>query len=315
MESSYLPPDRKPTFQDWIEYLLLRSLGFIVTLLPRPVAIGVAWPLGIFACDILRIRRKVTLENLEQAFPDKSLAERRKIARTAYINLAVVGMEMLRVSRLNKKKVIRLVTLDEESEALYQTLVKEGKGVIFLSGHYGSWELSAARIAAVGYPTTIIVKDQSNPLVNRQLTKARVKLGYNITGKGQAIRNVLKTLKGGGTVALLADQDAGIRSELFIDFFGKPASTYQGPAAFAVRSGSPILGCWIHREGLTYRQSFERLDTRELTDLPADADEETRIRRLMEVYVRWMEERIKLDPGQYLWLHRRWKSRPEGEAN
>ncbi len=309
MESSYSQPDRKPILQDWIEYLLLRSLGFIVTLLPRSVAIGVAWPLGIFACDVLRIRRRVTLENLERAFPEKSDAERRRIARASYVNLAVVGMEMLRVSRLNREKVIRLVRLDEESEALHHTLVKEGNGVIFLSGHYGTWELMAARIAATGYPTTIIVKDQSNPLVNRQLTKAREKLDYIIAGRGQAVRSVLKALKEGGTVALLADQDAGTRSELFIDFFGEPASTYQGPAVFAVRSGSALVGCWIHREGLTYRQSYERLV---LTDLPADADEETRIKRLMEVYVQWMEEQIRLDPDQYLWLHRRWKSRPKG---
>jgi len=314
MESTYSPPDRKPTFKDWIEYLLLRSFGFFVTLLPRPVAIRVAWPLGIFACDILRIRRRVTLENLERAFPEKSNAERNRIARASYVNLGVVGMEMLRVSRLNKEKVISLVSLDEESEALHHTLIKEGNGIIFLSGHYSTWELMAARIAATGYPTTIIVKDQSNPLVNRQLTKARQKLDYIITGQSHAIRNVLKALKEGGTVALLADQDAGTKSELFIDFFGEPASTYQGPAVFAVRSGSPLVGSWIHREGLTYRLSYARLDTEVMVNLPDDADEETRIRRLMEIYVRWMEEQIRLDPGQYLWLHRRWKSRPEGEV-
>ena len=304
----------KPTLQDRIEYLFIRAVGFLMAVLPRSFALGFARSLGIFAYDVLRIRRRVTLENLARAFPQKSPLERRRIGRAAFINLAIVGMEMLRASRLTREKVLSLVQVDEESESLYHRLMKESKGVVFISGHYSTWEFLGARIAATGYPTLIIVQDQRNPLVNKELMRARKRLELLLAGRGQAVRNVLRTLREGGTVALLADQDAGPKSGLFIDFFGEPASTYQGPAAFAILGGAPLLACWIHREGLSYRAGYERLDEDALAGLPADAGEEVRVRRLTEAYVRWLEERIRMDPDQYLWLHRRWKSRPERET-
>jgi len=184
-------------------------MGLLMGALPRPMALGLAWPLGVFAFDIIRIRRRVTLENLAQAFPDKSPAERRRIGRAAFINLTVVAIEMLRVRHLTREKVLSLVHMDEESEALHHRIMKEGKGVVFVSGHYSTWELLAARLAATGYPTLIIVQQQRNPLVNRDLTKSRDRLGFNIVDRGGAVRSVLSTLKEGGVVGILADQDAG----------------------------------------------------------------------------------------------------------
>ena len=199
----------KPSLQDRLEYLLLRMVGFFVGLLPRSFALLCARPLGIVAFDIVRFRRRITLENLEHAFPEKSRAERTRIGRAAFVNLALVVMEMLRAFRMTRERVLSLVQVDSESESLYHRLVEGGRGVIFVGGHYSTWEFLAARVAATGYPTLIIVQDQRNPLVNRDLIETRRKLGFLITGRGQAVRSVLKTLKDGGTVGILADQDAG----------------------------------------------------------------------------------------------------------
>ncbi len=307
-------PETRPTFQDRLEYLSLRLMGLLMGALPRPLALGLAWPLGVFAFDIVRIRRRVTLENLAQAFPDRSPAERRRIGRGAFINLAVVAVEMLRARHLTREKVLSLVHMDEESEALHHRIMKEGKGAVFVGGHYSTWELMAARLAATGYPTLIIVQQQRNPLVNRDLAKSRDRLGFHLVDRGKAVRYVLSMLKEGGVVGILADQDAGPRFGIFIDFFGRPASTYQGPAGFALRCGAPLVGAWIHREGISYTAGYRRLDEEALVGLPPDADEETRIRRLTEAYVQWFEERIRMDPDQYFWLHRRWKTRPEQQT-
>ena len=299
------------SLQHRLEYAALRSLGFMFGILPRTLALFVALKSAVLFFDVLRIRRRVTLENLKRAFPDLPPAHRRKMARGAYFNLAIVGMEMLRARHLDRDEVIELVHLEPESEALCHELMKEGRGVVFVSGHYGNWELMAARAAAVGYPSAVIVQEQRNPLFDRDLAETRSRIGFNLVGRGAAVRGVLKVLREGGAAMILADQDAG-REGLFVDFFGVPASTYRGPAQFCVHSGAPLVGGWIHRETGTYRMTFERLDLDALNGLGEAADEEAKVRVLTEAYVAWLERRISEDPYQYLWLHRRWKTRPSG---
>jgi KDO2-lipid IV(A) lauroyltransferase len=168
----------------------------------------------------------------------------------------------------------------------------------------------AARTVAVGYPSSVIVQAQRNPLMDRDLTATRERLGFNIVGRGQAVRGMLKVLKEGGAAMFLADQDAGTKDGLSVRFFGHPASTYQGPAIFVARSGAPMIGATIHRKSGAYRLRYERLDEKALEATPSDADEETRILRLTEYYMEWLEQQIRHDPYQYLWLHKRWKSLP-----
>jgi KDO2-lipid IV(A) lauroyltransferase len=301
---------RRPTFQHWLEYAALRGAGFLFGILPRTINLFLALNIAFLAFDVFRIRRRVTLQNLERAFPDLPPRKRRKVARGAYINLAIVGMEMLQAWKLDPQKVIALVDLESGSEALYHDLMKMGKGVVFVGGHYGNWELMAARTAAVGYSSSVIVQSQRNPLMDHDLNATRKQLGFNIVGRGQAVRGMLRVLKEGGAAMILADQDAGTKDGLFVDFFGHPASTYQGPAIFVARSGAPLIGATIRRKGGAYDLRYERLDEKALDAIPPDADEEARVRRLTEYYMEWLEEQIRYDPCQYLWLHQRWKSRP-----
>jgi len=303
-----------PTLQDRLEYLLLRLLGFSASLLPRFLALALAWLIGVFFFEFLRIRRGVTISNLRQAFSDESSSWHRRTARAAYVNLAVVSVEMLRAHSLDTGKVNTLVHLDGETERRLREVLDSSTGAVFVSGHYGTWELLGARIAALGYPSIAIMQDQRNPLMNRELNDMRGELGLEVVERRVAPKRVMKTLREGGLVLIVGDQDAGTGSGIFVDFFSRPASTAGGPARFAVKSGAVFLGVWIHREKRGYRMGFDELEKMEtVSSLPPDADPEERVTRMTEAYMQWLEERIRVDPGQYLWLHRRWKSRPAGE--
>lgn len=313
MSSNRKEGSSRPTLQHRLEYIILRCLGAVVRILPRPVSLGLASIVGVFTFDILRIRRVVTLSNLFHAYPEKSPVKRRKIARAAYANLAVVGVEMLRTRYLNPEKILSLARLDEVSEALYHKIMKGGKGGVFVGAHYSTWELLGARVAAIGYPAVAVMQDQRNPLMNRDLNRSRRKLGLELVERRGAGRAAMKILAEGGAFLVLADQDAGPEQGIFIDFFGRPASTYAAPAAFAVRTGAPFVAGWIHREEGHYRIYLKRLDVKALAGIPPDAEEEKKIFRLTETYILWVEEQIRQDPGQYLWLHRRWKTQPDRE--
>ena len=309
----------RPSLQHRLEYLLLLLFGAGAALLPRPLMLGVSRLIGIFAFDILRIRRRVTEENLLRAFPESTARQRRRFGRAACINLAVVGMEMLRARRLDPGRVIDLVELETGSENLLHEVMRVGRGAVVVGAHYGTWELLGARLAAVGYPAVAIMQAQRNPLMNEALIGVRERLGIRLVEKEGAGKEVMRTLASGGLVLIVGDQDAGPQHGLFLDFFGHPAATHGAPAAFALRAGAPLLGGWIHRGGQRYVASLNRLDERP----PAAGDrgagsagetEQAAILRLTAAYLKWLEEGIRRDPGQYLWLHRRWKTRPAAQG-
>ena len=305
-----------PTLQDRLEYLLLRLLGFCASLLPRFMAMALAWLIGVLFFELLRIRRRVTISNLQQAFPDETRSWHCRTARAAYVNLVVVSVEMLRARALDASRVISLVHFEQDEESRLREILDSGNGAVIVGGHYGTWELLGARIAALGYPTIAIMQDQRNPLMNRELNETRGKLGLEVVERRAAPRKVIKTLNDGGLVLIVGDQDAGVSSGIFVDFFNRPASTTGGPARFAVRSGAVFLGAWVHREDREYRMGFDEIEKMEMvSSLASDTDLEDRVTRLTEAYMQWLEGRIRLDPGQYLWLHRRWKSRPDGERS
>lgn len=282
-------------------------LGFIFGILPRPLAILLAKAFGYIAFGIFRIGRWLTMMNLKDAFPGRSLTEYRRIGRASMVNLAMIGMEMLRARWSSKERVLSHVNLDPESESLVHEIMAEGKGVVFVGGHYSNWELLGALTAAVGYPAVAIVQEQRNPYLNKMVNRIRRKLGITVLTRGAAVKHVFRILKEGGAVMILADQEATPEYGIFTDFFGKPAAAFQGPAVFAERYNAPLIMALITRYNGSYYASYKRLDLDALADLEPDAGAETRIRRLTESWVKCLEACIREDPGQYFWLHRRWE--------
>jgi KDO2-lipid IV(A) lauroyltransferase len=303
------PSDFRPSLQHRLEYLMLLLCGAVAGIMPRFLMLMISRLLGTLVFDLVRIRRRVTLTNLQRAFPDFTPGQRRRTGRAAYVNLAVVGMEMLRARRLDPRGVIALVELDPESEALLHELMAAGRGAVIVGAHYGTWELLGARLAAVGYEAVAIMQEQRNQLMNEALIAVRERLGIRLVEKAGAGKEIMRTLAAGGLILIVGDQDAGREHGIFLDFFDSPAATHGSPAAFALRAGAPLLGGWIHREGLRYSATLTRLDEPDEHD--RNTDEQAGTARLTAAYLGWLEEGIRADPGQYLWLHRRWKTRPE----
>jgi KDO2-lipid IV(A) lauroyltransferase len=295
------------TPRQFLIYLLVRLLGLLVSIVPRPVAAAGMKLFGAAVFDFLRVGRRLTLMNLEDAFPDKTPAERRRIGRAAMGNLMVVVMDLLRVRFQSRERALARVEFDPESRALCEEAAREGRGVVYVSGHYGNWELLGGRLAELISPSVAIYQDLSNPFLSREVNWIRRKFNIQPTRRGAAVREVLRALKEQGAALFVADQEADPEYGVMVEFFGKPASTHPGPAAMAVRFDAPLLATTVRRERGRYRAVCERLDRKALADLPADADEETRIRRLTEAFSRWLEDTIRADPRQYLWLHRRWE--------
>jgi Kdo2-lipid IVA lauroyltransferase/acyltransferase len=291
-----------------LELFGVRLLIWLPALLPLRWSVRVGGDLlGVLAFDVVRIRRRVTLENLRRAFGDSySAGELVRIGRRSYINFAKSMVEFASIGRLGGERLRRLVAVRDRrymDEAL-----SLGRGAVVVTGHFGSWELLGAASVAHGMPADFLVGEQSNKSIDELMNGLRSAAGIGIIARGIAARGVFASLKAGRMVALLSDQDAR-RAGIFVDFFGIPSSTYPGAAQFAQRTGAPIVFCYIVRRR---DESHEAVFLPPIEPDPA-APREDEIVRLTQAYTGALEDAIRKHPDHYFWAHRRWKTRPPRE--
>ena len=287
-----------------IEYLLYVSLGSIVRLLSwRGVnRFGSALAQFIYYC--VPIRRSVTLNHLRLAFPQKSSREINAIALAAYRNLVISLLEVFWFSRLTPARVKEAVSMPDTS--VMDSCLKEGKGLIMLGGHFGNWELIAIAVGLLtGHPLTIIVQRQRNTYVDAYMNKNRTMFGNKVVEMEKAPREIIATLRDNRVVAMLADQ-SGPQEGLFVNYFGRPASTHRGPAVFAVRTGAPIIMAFILRQpDGKYVVEFKAIDTENIS-----GSDEDRVEQITARHVAVLEEYATRYPDHWLWMHKRWKHTP-----
>lgn len=297
----------RPSLQHRAEYALTRAAEAALGALSPAASRRFGAALGALVHSPLRIRRDVVGENLRLAFPDADDDWIRKTTREAYRHLGREATAMARLSTLDPRTVAEMVDIPAGDWAAFGEARAEGKGVLLVTGHYGNWEMAAAAIAARGVPIEAIVKRQSNPLVDRRIEEARRALGIEIVDMGRASRRVPRALLANHTVGIVGDQDARHHG-VWVPFFGVPASTYRGPAAFALKLGSPLFAAVARRlpDG-RYLLSGERIDTR------ATGDDEADTVRITAAIAAHLEGEIRKDPTQYFWFHKRWKTRPSKE--
>ena len=285
-----------------IEYVVVRTAALVFGLLPLPIFYRVVRWLGHIAFDVLRIRRGVTLANLRIALGSEyGDAELIRIARATYENIAITFAEVLIYPRL-KPRINGMV--DDTGFETIREAVRRGGGAIVVTCHYGSWEFVASVMTAKGIPVTAVGKTQSNPYVDRFLGARRAFMDIGIVARGTQVRQLVQALRGGGAVILVSDQDAGRRG-IFAPFFGTQASTPAGAAQLALRYGVPVLIVACERTG----DGRYRMIVRELPAGEGDTAEGIVVRMNGA-----LEDIIRRDPGQYLWMHKRWKTRPPGES-
>jgi KDO2-lipid IV(A) lauroyltransferase len=285
-----------------LSYSLLRVTCSVLTLLPLNFSYGLAKFLGNFAYHILRLRRRVVMDNLQTAFGrEKAESQIEVIAAESYRQIGMSFVELLVAPKLHPQ--IQHI-LEPKHFSLIQRLLHGGKGLITVSGHLGNWELQGAAAAtAMSKPFTVAAVQQSNPYIDRFITRRRNDMGMQVAGTKEAMKLLLRALKNRQAIGLVADQNAG-RNAVFVDFFGKKAATQPGPAQLALKFGAPLLVGAAIRTG---PGKFKILSQQ--VEIKADDTVET----LTQRHVKILEDFIRQHPEQYFWLHRRWKTRPPGE--
>ena len=290
----------------FIEYQILIGLGFLIRGLSRPTILRLGRLVGDFIYYCVPVRKAIVLDHLEQAFPEKSVAEIKKIARGTYQNLGMNVLEHLRIPTLSDEEIRGVVDLADE-EILVQALNRK-RGVIIVGGHFGNWEYSSSALSANGYRFGVVVAKVSNKYIDNRINEHREKTGGVMIPKRSSTKAVIKMLRENGTVGMLIDQNQK-RGGVFVDFFGRPCSTAKGPALLALKTGAAIIFfAAIRQPDTTIKVAFEPIDI----DYQAGATEEN-IHDIIQRCTSRLEHYSRLYPDQWFWMHRRWKTRPIDE--
>lgn len=286
-----------------VEYAGLRLLMILTSRLSPNTASWLGARLGDLVFYVVRSRKKLVMEQLVRAFnASGNTRNLRKMARSVYRQLGRTATEHARLLAKETKDVRDRLTISGENHI--EQARRKGRGVILITGHFGYWELLGATVASLGHPITVVAKDLHNPAVNRLILAARERLGMGVTNMNTAATPILRALRRNECVGLLADQDAG-PDGVFIDFLGSPASTYQGPAVFALRTGAAIIPCFIIRCGAEqHRVCFEAP-----INVVASGDDSADIEIITQTYTNVLADYILDYPDHWFWVHRRWKSR------
>jgi KDO2-lipid IV(A) lauroyltransferase len=285
-----------------IEVAALYTLYRATRVLPWNWLGPVGRALGRVAHDLVPIRRAVVRTNLRMAFPSRTEKEIRELARRFYATLGVTLLEFFTFYRLGRDRILALTEIENEDVLI--RLRDSGLGALLVSGHYGNWELMGAALAARGYPVRFLAKSQSNWRVDREQNALRAKVGLGVIREGSA-REIVRALRRGDLIGLLADQDAG-PGGIFVDFLGRPASVFRGPAYLAWKLRCPIVTGTLRRG----EDGIHRVRVEGPIMPDQNWDEESALRILTEAHTRPLERAIRAAPEHYYWLHRRWKTPP-----
>jgi KDO2-lipid IV(A) lauroyltransferase len=292
-----------------LEFVLVWTAVKLLGLPPRRIARGLGALIGRIALLLTpRLRRAGDL-NLRLAYPDKTALERQQILRKLYRNLGWLLAEFCQMPHYTREmaqKFIRYEGLEH-----YLAARDEGKGVLVLTGHLGAWELSSFYHSLMGYPMSIVIRRLDNPLVDDLVNRIRCLHGNQVLHKDDFARGLLASMRRGKTVGILMDTNMTPPQGTFVDFFGHPACTGSGLARVAMKTGARVLPGFLLWEETTqqYVLRFGAPLTLSCSDnTEADALAHT------AMFTKVIEDYIRQYPDQWLWVHRRWKTRPQGEA-
>jgi KDO2-lipid IV(A) lauroyltransferase len=260
--------------------------------------------IGALGYRPLGIRRRVVERQIAAAFPGLDDADVNRIARGAYEHLGRSSIEAVMLARLGRDAVLDLFDDADGWDVVEQALAMR-KGLIFVTGHLGNWELAGSYVAARGIPLDAIARRMSNPLFDRYLTETRSRIGMVVVHDADAVRRTPRSLKDNRAVAFLADQGVLGLASTFVPFFGRPAKTPRGPAVFALRLQVPVVfGVAIRQPTGKYRLVFEPVLVEDTGDRDRDVD------AIVARYTATLERWVRRYPEQYFWHHRRWKRQP-----
>ena len=295
--------DEKIAFQHRLEFFGYRFIEKLICSIPDRSLAAVARFFSFLTFYMLRIRRKVTLDNLQLAFPEKGDKWRRTTAYFSYLHFSLMILEFMKMQKWDLKRIeqkIKKLNIEEALQAY-----KNGKGGIIVSGHFGNWEMGASYLFGRGIQSAVLQQRQKNILVNERMIKYRQKWGMEIIYSKGGVRAGEVALKKGKLIALLGDQDAGHRG-VFVPFFNRSSSTHIGAAVLSLRSNAPLfLGKCTRITAQTFHFTIKPILLPEQMSLT-----EENVQRVTADIQKHLEEEVRKNPEQYFWMHRRWKTNP-----
>jgi Kdo2-lipid IVA lauroyltransferase/acyltransferase len=291
-----------------LEYAAAWPFLKMMGILPRPVsrafAIGIAQLVYLLHFRL----RQVGMRNLAMAFPEKNETDRRRILRGVFTSLGRQLAELCQFPRYTSANVDEVVVYDGLEH--FENAYARGKGVLFLTAHFGAWELSAFAHSLHGHWLHVVMRPMDNVYLDQLLQSYRTMHGNKVVPKDDFVRGLLGAMKCGETVGILMDTNMTPPQGIFVDFFGIPACTASGLARIALRTDAAVVPgftIWDERLG-KYRLRFDRA-----VELVRTGDLEADIVANTQKFTKVIEEYVRRYPEQWLWVHRRWKTRPEGQ--
>jgi KDO2-lipid IV(A) lauroyltransferase len=295
---------------DLLQYVGLRTAAMLVSSFSVNLNLQAARSLGNFMYRFDRKHRDRAMENLRHAFPEMPDTQRALLARRSMQHLMMLAVETLFTTRLVHLETWAGYCELQNFREVLGLLLKRNQSVILLTGHYGNWEILGYVLATLGFNTTSIARPLDNPYVNQWLLGVREKKGQRILAKKGATEEVVQVLGGGGAVSFIADQDAG-RKGIFVNFFGRPACTYKSIGLLAMEYQAPVVVGFARRVGDGFKFS---VSVQEIIHPQQWQEQDDPLRYITQRYTAAIESFVRKDPEQYLWVHRRWKTRPKSEA-
>lgn len=272
-----------------------------------PAASWLGRRLGDLAYLALPGRRRIALRNLTVAFPALSTPERRRLCRRSWQHLGIMVVELCAALTRPLERILETMTV-EGLDHLKAVMETHGRALV-LSAHLGNWELLAAAHRLSGYPLAIVVRPLDARWLNALADRLRRKSGVELIDKRGALRPVLESLRRGGMVAILLDQNAARHEGVFVPFFGRPASTSRSLAVLAVRTATPVVPIFIRREG----PGRHLVVIRPPLPSPSTDEPDRAIAELTRLCTEAVEAAVRETSEQWLWVHERWRTRPADE--
>jgi KDO2-lipid IV(A) lauroyltransferase len=295
---------------EWLQYAVAWTLVKLLGALPRTMARRLAAAGTRLLLWMMPRMRKTAEFNLRLAFPEWTEKQRRDVLNKMTRNLGWMAVEFARFPKYSGKNITDVIVLEGHENFLEGQ--RRGKGVIYLTGHVGAWELSSYAHALYGYPLHYMARPLDNKPLDAMVNRYRGASGNKPIYKNEAARRMLRVLKEAGTVGILADQNTMPDEGVFVDFFGTSACTTTGIARVALHTDAAVVpgyALWDENQR-KYRLRFEPA-----VELVRTGDTEKDVTANTQRFAKVIEEIIRKHPEQWVWVHARWKNRPKGEAS
>jgi KDO2-lipid IV(A) lauroyltransferase len=290
-----------------LEYLVVKTVELAVRLLPLRVVRTLGEGLGLAFYLVDRGHRRIALANLAAAFPARTPEDREAIAKSMFKHFGRLLLELLKYSSLSNAG--KLAAVDWEGEDRVRLAYAQGKGILFCTGHFGFWEQQALAHALKFEPMAVMARPLDNPKLHDLLERIRVSDGNPVLYRRGAVRKALRLLAEGRGVGMLIDQHMTSPDAIYVDFFGRPASTTSTLAALAIRTGAPVIPLFAFPlPGGRYRMIYEPPVE------PPGEDSPDAIREFTQRCTDVLEMHVRRHPELWLWMHRRWRDTPDANA-